>query len=89
MMKIIIIIIIISSKAKKRCIIGVLKGRNRLSKSLTFGLNNNNNNNGYYTPQVEVTTIKTILNSNTVRWLDVTVKHKIYGNQEKVGDDLG
>ena len=59
----------VSSKAGKSCIIYVLKGRNHCRGSLSFGLE---------TSQVEETTIKTILNSNAIRWLEVTVRYKSY-----------
>ena len=68
------------SKARKRCIIGVLKGRNHCRGSLSFGLEMS---------QVEETTIKTILNSNEIRWLEVTVRHKCYSNKKQVEDDWG
>ena len=61
----------VGSKAWKGCIIGILKGRNNCWRSLSFGLE---------TSQVEETTIKTILNSNTIRWLEVTMRYKSYCN---------
>ena len=66
----------VSIKARKVGIISVLRCR----VSLIFGLD---------TSQVEETTIKMILNSNTVRWVEMTERQKSYSNQEQVDDDWG
>ena len=61
----------VSSKTRNGCIVNVLKGRNHCRESPSFGLGPS---------QVEETTIKTILISNTIRWLELTVKDNSYAN---------
>ena len=39
--------------------------------------------------KVDDTAIKTIVNNNTIRWLDGMVRHTSYGNQEQVEVDCG
>ena len=70
----------VSCKAMKGCIIGKPKGRNQCRGSLSSGLKMS---------QVEETTIKTILNSNVIRLLEVKVRYKSHSNQEQVEEDWG
>ena len=65
----------VSSEARKGCFINVLYGNFRCWRSHSFGLE---------TSQVEETNIMTILNSNAMRWLEVTVRYKSYGDYNRL-----